>query len=72
MEDETGRGQESTGGGHGGQQGEASMGEAQRRGHEESLAAARDLAEQVEAAEQAAGDRVPSQAEADETPATGI
>ena len=69
MGEQTGGGQESAGAG---QQGAASMDEAQRRGHEESLAAARDLAEQVEAAEQAAGNQVPSQAEADETAATGI
>jgi len=46
--------------------------EALKRGHEESLAAAHDLVEQVEAAEEAEGDPTPSQAEADETAATGI
>ena len=41
-------------------------------GHEESLEAARELVEQVEQAEQAQGEPVPSQADADETAATGI
>lgn len=41
-------------------------------GHQESLEAARELVEQVEQAEQAQGEPVPSQADADETAATGI
>lgn len=46
--------------------------ETLRAGHEESLAAARELAEQVEQAEAAEGEPTPSQADADETAATGI
>ena len=41
-------------------------------GHEESLEAARELVEQVEQVEQIEGEPVPSQADADETAATGI
>jgi hypothetical protein len=51
---------------------EVNQDEELRRGHEESLAATQDLARQVEAAEQAAGKPTPSQADADETAATGI
>ncbi len=43
-----------------------------RAGHEESLAATRELAQQVEDAEAAEGEPTPSQADADETAATGI
>ncbi len=43
-----------------------------RTGHQESLAATRELAQQVEDAEAAEGDPTPSQADADETAATGI
>ena len=46
--------------------------ETLRAGHEESLAAAQDLVQAVEGAEAAEGKPVPSQAEADETAATGI
>ena len=46
--------------------------ETLRAGHEESLAAAQDLARQVEEAEAAEGKPVPSQPDADETAATGI
>ena len=46
--------------------------ETLRAGHEESLAAAQDLVQAVEVAEAAEGKPVPSQAEADETAATGI
>ncbi len=41
-------------------------------GHEESLEAIHELAQQVEAAEAAAGAPVPSQAGAQETAGTGI
>ncbi len=46
--------------------------ETLRAGHEESLAATRELAQQVEDAEAAEGEPTPSQADADETAATGI
>ncbi len=46
--------------------------DALRAGHEESLAAAHDLVEKVEQAEAAEQKPVPSQANADETAATGI
>ncbi len=55
-----------------GEQSSSADADALKQGHEESLAAARDLVEQVEAAEQAEGNPTPSQAEADETAATGI
>lgn len=46
--------------------------ETLQAGHEESIAATRELAQQVEAAEAAEGEPTPSQADADETAATGI
>ena len=46
--------------------------ESLRAGHEESLAAAHDLVEKVEQAEAAEQEPEPSQANADETAATGI
>ena len=46
--------------------------ETLQAGHEESLAATRELAQQVESAEAAEGGPTPSQADADETAATGI
>jgi hypothetical protein len=46
--------------------------EKMRQAHEESLAAAHHLEAQVEQVEQAEGKPEPSQADADETAATGI
>ncbi len=46
--------------------------ETMRSGHEESLAAAEELAQKVERVEAAEGHPVPSQKDADETAATGI
>ena len=53
-------------------QGAQSDDAALRQGHEESLQAARELVEQVEQAEAAEDEPVPSQANADETAGTGI
>ncbi len=46
--------------------------ERRKEAHEESIAAAQELARKVEQAESMEGEPVPSQEDADETTATGI
>jgi hypothetical protein len=72
MADEQKRSGQESGAGQRGLEPAEPTAEALQAGHEESLAAAQDLVAKVEQAEQAEEHPVPSQANADETAASGI